>query len=188
MRKLIVAVLFLLAIQLIGCAAPLVKVESGEKVVCLECGKLIRSDVQTKMVKQELASNFAVREIKELCDECRRKKAEAARLAEERRIAEARRQSRGRVAGEWIWQNPLGNIILLLRSDGTGRLYDYIDLKWQPTSDGFRANCTEPGDKYKPARTHSIYGRLISGGSELLVEGYGVWGFGSGNMVFRRMN
>lgn len=139
MRMLVVAVVFLAMSQLFGCAAPLVKVESGEKVVCSECGKLIRSDVQTKMVKQELASNFSVHEIKELCADCQRKKAEAIRLAKVRRIEQSRQRdvvrTSDRLVGEWHSDMYLGENITL-RADGTGRWNQY-ETVWRKTPEGF---------------------------------------------------
>ncbi len=61
---------FVVAVVVVGCKPKMVTVSSGEKVVCSECGKVIRSDVRTRQVSEDEVSNFVVREVKEICSAC----------------------------------------------------------------------------------------------------------------------
>ena len=67
MRKALLLLTVILAILVLGCGSGLVQVQSGERVVCPECGKVVRSDIEMKMVQAEEAPQYSVREIKEKC-------------------------------------------------------------------------------------------------------------------------
>lgn len=172
----IVIISAVLVIVLLGCGQRMVEVQSGEKIVCTECGKVIRSDVQTRQVPATEASKYSVHEVKELCPECQVKAAER-----------ERQQRIGQVAGTWIWQNPLGNIVVVLNPDGTGRWYSQeTDTRWQPTAEGFTA--TVDWIEYGKHHQSRVSGRLIDGGRRLYVEGFGTFGFRSSqSIVFERL-
>lgn len=160
--------------MIIGCGPQMVEVQSGDKVICFECGKVIYSDVQTRQVPATEASKYSVHEIKKLCSECQAKEAEKQRV-----------QRGGNIVGEWIWENPIRSIKVVFRSDGTGRWEcPDADIKWQPTADGFTA--TADWVDYGKERRSRFSGRLIEGGRKLYVEGFGIGGFGGGNMMFEK--
>jgi hypothetical protein len=56
-----------------GCSPKTVTVTTGHKVICSECGKAISSEVTTKHVPIDDASNYSVKETTELCSDCQKK-------------------------------------------------------------------------------------------------------------------
>ena len=115
-RRISLLGLLLAAILLVGCAPKTVMVSSGEKVICSECGKVIRADVQTRQVPVAEVANYSVRETREVCSDCQAK-IEARRQAE---LAASRRNS---LIGTWCAPAPFGTTItLVFNSGGTGIL------------------------------------------------------------------
>lgn len=163
-------------------SSEMVQVQSGQRSTCTDCGKVItaHTHIETRTVLASEASQYKVMEIGEKCPECLAKEAER-----------QRQDSVSRVTGEWIWQNPLGNIVVKLNPDGTG-LWDCpkANVRWQQTSGGFTAtaNWTESGYSSIKNRQASFSGRIIEDGRKLYVEGFGTFGFGSDqSMVFERL-
>jgi len=105
----------------------MVTVSSGEKIVCSGCGKTICSDIKTRQVKEADVSDYTVREIKEICNNCQVKIEKQQREAEEQRKKakeKAERQRRierkSKLTGTWRASAPIGTITIVLNSDGTG--------------------------------------------------------------------
>lgn len=174
-----------LVIVFLGCGPEMVAVKSGEKVICSECGKVIRSDIQSQQVPATEASQYTVREIAEKCSECQAKE-----------VARARQQSIGRITGGWIWNTGLFSIsvVMTLKTDGSGDMAlgdNKSTLKWQPTSDGItaRVNWEQPHYPRPLPRTSVISGRIFDNGNKMFVNGYGTFGFGaSQTSVFEKMH
>lgn len=124
MRQVGLAIVAFVAVFVVGCAAPMVTVQSGEKVVCAKCNRVIRSDIQTAKVLQTDAAKFSVREIKETCEECKAKelREQAARDALEE--AKRRAQEASDITGSWH-ANSFGTVItIILDSDHSGQMME----------------------------------------------------------------
>lgn len=181
MRAVVLLLTVVLTITFLGCGPSMVQVQSGERVVCSECGKLIRSDVTTTQVPVAEASKYSVHEVKELCPECQAKEA-----------ARERQQSIGRVTGGWIWNvGAMGSVVIKLNADGTGSMgmgNQSDPFTWRSTADGFTASIMA-SNYGGPKSLQQFSGRVFENGKKLNVTGYGFFGFGnSQSSVFDRMN
>jgi hypothetical protein len=175
----------------------------GEKVVCSQCGTVIRQDIRQLKVPEKEVSKYSVREVKELCPACAAKAEEERKKAEERRREEEAKQARQRqvnaVAGTWIRRTGVGDVMVTLRADGTGQwVSPNAKIKWQPTSEGFTAKATyyEPETYWvkerwgysvkdrQVLRTPSFSGTISADGRQLMVHGWGLMnGFRAGDSV-----
>lgn len=183
----------LLVVWLSGCGQKMVNVRSGEKVICSQCGKVVKSDIRTSQVQETEMAKYSVREIREICPVCQQKidaQNEKRRLAEEARQRRIQQQeTRGRIVGTWICQfgGILGNVVIHLYADGTGKWQAPLaTVRWENSGNGFTATASWV-DGARSYRSR-FSGQLSSGGNNLLVEGWGAFGFGSSqNAVFERM-
>lgn len=169
---------FVVTVVIVGCKPKMITVSSGEKVVCSECSKVIRSDVKTRQVPEDEVSNFVVREVKEICPVCQAK-IEARRKAEEekQRKAELERKRAERIkqksqfVGTWRVQLPFGNEgIVILNSDNTGTETitggDRFNLKWH--SNGRKITVRDQSEA-------NMSGSMSEDGKSFTVSGYSEW-------------
>jgi hypothetical protein len=150
----------------------MVTVSSGERVVCSECGKVIRSDLLTRQVPTEKAPEYVVREIKEVCSACQAKKEKVEEQVKIRSLV-----------GDWTCRSAMSDVIVHFYSDRTGK-WDYprVKITWKPTTDGFTARAEFDETNYGGAILHrriSFSGKLARGGQRLIVYGWGPFGFRS---------
>lgn len=171
MRKVLPLAVFL-AISILGCGFDLIEVQSGEKVVCSECGKVIRSDIQTRQVPAREAAGYTVREIKELCDDCKKKQAEKTGMS---------------AIGQWVYENPLGTGFVTINAGGTGNISDSpkTAFTWQSTGPySFIGTVRQNGE------VRRLSGEVVSDGREMRFIGwnpfYGTVG-GDRELLLRRV-
>lgn len=159
MRTAIIILLAVLVIALLGCGQKMVEVQSGERVICSECGKVIRSDIETRQVPSTEASQYTVREIKEKCSECLAKEAERTRQENSRQVV-----------GSWIFRIVFGDSIVRFNADGTGTIsaYPKTSFTWRSTGPGsFSANAQQAESQRK-----DFSGRVVSRGRQILINGW----------------
>lgn len=77
-----------------GCGPKKIAVSSGEKVICSECGKVIRSNIKTLKVSENEVTQYSVRKKREICSDCQAKIEAKKRAEEERRRREEARLAR----------------------------------------------------------------------------------------------
>lgn len=157
----LVILIVLVALALSGCRPKMVTVSSGEKVICSQCDKVIRSDIQTQQVPEIEVVNFSVREIREKCSQCLAKEAEQKKIIEAREAVRRREElarqrrvelenQRSRIVGSWVYHWTMTDVILRMNADGTGT-FNNEPLKWQVVSDGFKGSfVTQLGWDQKP--------------------------------------
>ena len=52
---------------------PLVDVDTGERIQCYGCGKILYEDIQTIRVRSNVAHKYGIDKKSGVCEECRRK-------------------------------------------------------------------------------------------------------------------
>ncbi|MBM2821012.1 MAG: hypothetical protein HW405_772 [Candidatus Berkelbacteria bacterium] len=119
MRRLTVILACIISMAILGCGASMVQVQSGTKITCSKCGKVIKSDIETKKVPQAEVSQYSVQETTEVCETCQAKEA-----------AERRKAQTSSIVGSWVYKWTMTDVILKINSDGTGT-FSGSPLKWQ---------------------------------------------------------
>ncbi len=187
----------------VSCAPRLVAVATGEKVVCSQCGTVIRQDIRQLKVPEKEISKYSVREIKELCSPCAAKAEEERKKAEEQQRNEEAKQAHQRqinaIAGTCVRRTGSGDVVVTLNSDGAGQWASpNAKIKWQSTSEGFSAKATYyEWETYwvkerwgysmknrQVLRTSSFSGTISADGRQLMLHGWGLTnGFRAGDSV-----
>lgn len=136
MRRGNLLVFYILVMVVAGCGSRMVTVSSGEKIVCSECGKTVRSDIKTIQVEEADVSKYSVKETTQICSQCQAKIEEQERAAEAQAERQRKEEQRKNVTGRWQAPGPFGaTITIVLNNNGTGVMTESafgssFSLKW----------------------------------------------------------